>query len=91
MPIKGAVDGTSSDGVLSFWPRSAALDAVEVVAELDLLLTGGHLSDVARQVIEREFVRVRDEYSYFFANVDGTNCSDWGGETITTIEECEAA
>lgn len=91
VPIKGAVGGSSSDGELSFWPQNATQDAEEVVAELDLLLTAGRLSDYSRQVIEREYVRTRDEFRYFFGNFEGTNCSDWGGEVITTVEECEAA
>ena len=91
VPLKGAVDGTSSDGVLSFSPQSATMDAGEVVSELALLLTGGRLSDVSRRVIEGEYVRRRDNYSYFFADEEGNNCTAWGGEVITTVEECEAA
>ena len=92
VPLKGALStDNSSDGALSLWPQSAVTDSSAVVSELDLLLTAGRLSDVSREVIEREFTRVRDEDSYFFANMEGTNCSDWDGEVITTIEECETA
>jgi hypothetical protein len=90
-PLKGAFDGGSSDGVLSFLPTSGGTDTAQVVSELDLLLTAGRLSDVSRSVIEREYTRVRDEYTYFFADEVGTNCSTYGGEIITTVDECEAA
>jgi hypothetical protein len=91
VPLKGSLDGGTSDGMLSFRPRSPTMNPAEIVAELDLLLTAGRLSDVSRAVIEREYVRVRDNYTYFFANQDGTNCSTYGGEIITTVEECEEA
>lgn len=67
VPLKGALDGSSSDGVLSFAPASVGLEAEAVVSELDLLLTAGRLSDVSRLVIEREYSRARDEWSFFYA------------------------
>ena len=88
---KGAYDRSSSDGALGFTPRAPNKSAAEVVSELDFLLTAGRLSEVARQVIEREYVRVRDEYKYFAIKEWGTNCTHWGGELLETIEECELA
>ena len=67
VPLKGALDGSSSDGVLSFAPASVGLEAEAVVSELDLLLTAGRLSDVSRLVIEREYSRARDEWRFFYA------------------------
>lgn len=89
--LKGAIDGSSSDGLLSFWPRGDASDAATVVSELDLLLTAGRLSDVSRRVIEDEYTRLVVNGTFLLADEDGTNCTHWGAETITTVEECEAA
>ena len=91
--LKGALDSSSSDGVLNFsFAQGATMDAADVVSELDLLLTAGRLSNVSRKVIEREYLRLRDEYTYFFAWQDGSNCTNYpDGEIITTVEDCEAA
>jgi len=90
--LKGALDGSSSDGVLNISAFPPTMDAAAAVAELDLLLTAGRLSNVSRQVIEVEYLRARDEYTYFFSDQDGTNCTDYpDGEIITTAEGCEAA
>ncbi len=91
-PRLGGVDGSSSDGELTFTPTDPS-DAAATVAELDLLLTAGRLSPNTRALLEAEYERMRvgptDQAEYLIAT--SQNCSAWLAVEVASLAECAAA
>lgn len=88
----GAIDGSSSDGTLTFSPSAGAnASAAEVVRELNLLLTAGRLSAHSQAVLESAYEGAMDGSLGLYLNATTHTCEHWGAQNITSEAQCDAA
>ena len=88
----GALDASSSDGRLTFTPSAGEnASASQIVAELDLLLTAGRLSQTSRSILEYEHDAALNGTVNEYRNATFRTCAHWKAHNLTTLEECSAA